>query len=272
MDIYPLSYSLVNFICWTPSIFFKSPCWPVWTFWERSYVKQYNLCVIERSSIDKVLLFLAISVNECLWSRLLEISPKSSKIVAMRTNFSEKSCSQKNLTINDQILDLWSEFCELSLFSGKIKIRSSYSNFPEQTLTSAETHFISIHISLSLFQFSLKRVTGSEYKRLNCHLRLAEFVCNAKSFATVFILLFFFFFYLDSVFGQTCKSSFTYVLETVSDTSTRKTSLYTSENDCSKKLTKSKISMVRAWHVMCFRANNNGEVKLVYTVKDIFWM
>ena len=193
MDIYPLSYSLVNFICWTPSIFFKSPCWPVWTFWERSYVKQYNLCVIERSSIVKVLLFLAISVNECLWSRLLEISPKSSKIVAMRTNFSEKSCSQKNLTINDQILDLWSEFCELSLFSGKIKIRSSYSNFPEQTLTSAETHFISIDISLSLFRFSLKRVTGSEYKRLNCHLRLAEFVCNAKGFATVFILFFFYF-------------------------------------------------------------------------------
>ena len=111
----------------------------------------------------------------------------------MRTHFSEKSCSQKDSTINDQILDLWSEFCELSLFSGKITIRSSYSNFPEQTLTTAETHFISIHISLSLFRFSLKRVTGSEYKRLNCHLRLAEFVCNAKGFATVFILLFFYF-------------------------------------------------------------------------------
>ena len=79
-----------------------------------------------------------------------------------------------------------------SLFSGKIKIRSSYSNFPEQTLTTAGTHFISIHISLSLFRFSLKRVTGSEYKRLNYHLRFSEFVCNAKGFATAFVLFFYF--------------------------------------------------------------------------------
>ena len=92
-----------------------------------------------------------------------------------------------------------------SLFSGKIKIRSSYSNFPKQTLRISETHFISIHISLSLFRFSLKRVTGSEYKRLNCHIRLAEFVCNAKGFATAFILFFFIFLFLDNVFGQTCK-------------------------------------------------------------------
>ena len=63
---------------------------------------------------------------------------------------------------------------------------------------------------------------------------------------------------------------FTYVLETVSEKSTGKTSLYTSENDCSKKLTKSKILRVRAWHVMCFRANNNGEIKWAYTVTDIF--
>ena len=156
-----------------------------------------------------------------------------------------------------------------SLFSGKIKIRSSYSNFPEQTLRIAETHFISIHISLSLFRFSLKRVTRSEYKRLNYHLRLSKFVCNAKRFATAFIL-FFLFFSFQTMFLDRLAKIFTYVLETVSETSTGKTSLYTSENDCSKKLTKSKISRVRAWHVMCFRANNNGEIKWAYTVKDIF--
>ena len=29
---------------------------------------------------------------------------------------------------------------------------------------------------------------------------------------------------------------------------------------------------MRAWHVMCFRANNNGEIKRAYTVMDILRM
>lgn len=40
-----------------------------------------------------------------------------------------------------------------SLFPGKIKIRSSHLNFPNKISTAAVTHFITRHISFSLFRF-----------------------------------------------------------------------------------------------------------------------
>ena len=56
-----------------------------------------------------------------------------------------------------------------SPFSSKIKIRNSYSNLPEQIVTTTETHFIPEH-SIS---FSFKRFVGTEGKRLSHYQLLA---------------------------------------------------------------------------------------------------
>ena len=53
-----------------------------------------------------------------------------------------------------------------------------YLNFPEQISATSEIHIIPEHISLSLFNFSLKRLVGTERKRLSHHrLIVIIFVC-----------------------------------------------------------------------------------------------
>ena len=56
-----------------------------------------------------------------------------------------------------------------SPFSSKIKIRNSYSNLPEQIVTTTETYFIPEHI----ISFSFKRFVGTEGKRLSHYQLLA---------------------------------------------------------------------------------------------------
>ena len=172
--------------------------------------------------------------------------------------------------MNDQTLDLWSEFCELSLFSSKIKVRSSYLIFPEQILTTAETHFIPIHISLSFFWFSLEKLVGSERKQsvVTCvllHLGVTQIAFQLR--------LFYFSpqrcFWMDI---QKLLRMFQRLLHWARAISTGQTSLETLENDCSKILIKSKISCDTAWYVIYLRANNNGRFKRTYTVKDTLRM
>ena len=68
-----------------------------------------------------------------------------------------------------------------SLFSGKIDIRSRYSNFPEQVLPTAGTDFIFEHLSFSLFWFSFKQLAYSKRKRSSRHRYLAS-ISNLRNF------------------------------------------------------------------------------------------
>ena len=115
--------------------------------------------------------------------------------------------------MNDQTLDLRSEFCELSLFSSKIKVRSSYLIFPEQILTTAETHFIPIHISLSFFWFSLEKLIGSEHKQLVVTYVLLNLGVTQIAFQLRLFL--FSFFSFSTVFLDGCTKAFTYVSKIV---------------------------------------------------------
>ena len=59
------------------------------------------MCVTERKAIFKELAAVAASLRECLWSRILESSPKLSKILAKEA-LQENICHEA--PINDQNL------------------------------------------------------------------------------------------------------------------------------------------------------------------------
>ena len=74
-----------------------------------------------------------------MWSRILESSPKISKILAtmnhykkifVMRHFFKKSSDRANLPMNNKNLCLWK-----SLVSAKIKVRSSYLQFPQQNIS-----------------------------------------------------------------------------------------------------------------------------------------
>ena len=86
---------------------------------------------------------------------------KVSKILAVMKHYKKHlrctifigNSNLENLPVNNENLVLVKEF-----IFGKMNIRSSYLNFPEEILTTVKTHFIPEHISFSLFWFSLNRL------------------------------------------------------------------------------------------------------------------
>ena len=58
-----------------------------------------SLCVIERRDIFKELLSMAASVNECLRSRILEGSPKPSKVLTVMKHYKKISVLKLRLEI-----------------------------------------------------------------------------------------------------------------------------------------------------------------------------